>query len=109
VLAVLRFVVPIGTGVGFADAAGELLAALSGRPGLLRGQLGRAVDDPQSWILVTEWVGVGDYRRALGTGEVKLASGPVLGYLDPQPSAFEVLELRSDGRVRSTPSDRAEP
>jgi hypothetical protein len=52
-------------------------------------------------------VGVGAYRRALSSYEVKLAATPVLALGRDEPSAFEVLVEVEDGAVREASSDRA--
>ena len=50
-----------------------LLTELERRDGFLSGSLGRAMDDPGEWVLVTRWADVGSYRRGLSAYEVKLA------------------------------------
>jgi hypothetical protein len=67
-------------------------AALAERPGYLDGDLGRNVDDPGLWVLVTRWQDVGSYRRALSAYEVKLAAVPVLSRAIDEPSGFELVE-----------------
>jgi len=91
VLVVSRFVVPEGQGESFAARAGSALAALAVRPGYVRGHLGRAIDDPSRWVLVTEWAGVGAYRRALSAFDVKISAVPLLAESVDEPSAYEVL------------------
>ncbi|HZZ97847.1 MAG TPA: antibiotic biosynthesis monooxygenase family protein, partial [Jatrophihabitantaceae bacterium] len=63
----------------FAVRAQHALAALSARPGFVRGTLGRSTDDDSAWLLVTEWENVGSYRRALANYDVKLQATPLLG------------------------------
>lgn len=90
-----------------ADAE-QALMALAARPGYLRGSTGPAADDPASWVLVTEWGTVGDYRRALGAFDVKVHATPLLARAVDQPSAFEqVISVEPGGPVRRAPSDRA--
>lgn len=89
-LGLTRFVVPLAEAELFEAAAQRLLAGLAARPGYLRGQLGRATDDPQLWALVTEWEGVGPYRRALSTYDVKVIFTGLARYARNEPSAFEV-------------------
>ena len=60
----------------FQQQAEAALQVLSARPGFLRGSVGRATDDPQAWLLLSEWESVGAYRRALGGYEVKLTATP---------------------------------
>jgi antibiotic biosynthesis monooxygenase len=75
----------------FADRARAALAALAARPGYLRGTLGRSTDDPDAWLLLTEWENVGSYRRALGNYEVKLHATPLLATALDVPGGFEAL------------------
>jgi hypothetical protein len=90
-----------------ADAEQALLA-LAARPGYLRGSAGPSVDDPDSWVLTTEWRGIGDYRRALGSFEVKMHATPLLARARDVPSTFEQLvSVDPDGTVRHATSDRA--
>ena len=124
-LVVNRFVVE-GDDTAFRARAATALAALGARPGYLRGQLGRAYDDPTRWTLVTEWVSVGAYRRALSAYEEALAREPTrqdlrraaadlalgLGRFDraadhlerlahyrpDEPSALEILAEAAPGR-----------
>ncbi|MCA0143869.1 antibiotic biosynthesis monooxygenase [Blastococcus sp. LR1] len=82
--------------VGSTDAAilaeqvRELLAALSGRPGFVDGEVGTAADDPTLWALVTRWDGVGSYRRALSAYEVKIAGAPVWVHAVDEPGVYLV-------------------
>ena len=108
-LVVSRFAVAEGEGDGFAERARAVLAAFAARPGFRRGRVGRSVDEPAEWVLVTEWDGVGAYRRALSAYEVKVAAAPLLGQARDGPGAFEVL-VAADGpgaAVTAAASDRA--
>jgi quinol monooxygenase YgiN len=108
VLVVSRFTVPPAESDRFAELARAALAALAARPGFRRGHAGRAVDDPAEWVLVSEWDGVGDYRRALGTYEVKLAATPLLAQARDDSGAFEELVTAGpDGVTMTAASDRA--
>jgi hypothetical protein len=92
----------------FEARAQDALAVLGARPGFVRGQLGRSTDDADAWVLVTEWVNVGSYRRALGNYEVKLRATPLLGAALDLPSSFESLvEAAPGGDTTTSPSDRA--
>lgn len=66
--------------------------ALAARPGHLKSSLARALDDPTMWVLVSEWVNVGSYRRALGNVNVRMASGVLMGAALNEPSAYEEIE-----------------
>ena len=80
----------------FLPRAQAALAAFAARPGYVRGRIGRAADDPTQWVLTTEWVGVGAYRRSLSSYDVKVDAAPLLSLGRDEPSAFEVLHA-SDG------------
>ena len=78
------------TAADFAARARTALAALADRPGFRRGRVGRSVDDPAEWVLVTEWDGVGAYRRALSAYQVKVDATPLLAQARDEPGAYEV-------------------
>ncbi|MGH3051128.1 MAG: antibiotic biosynthesis monooxygenase family protein [Gaiellaceae bacterium] len=90
------------------EKARTALAVLAGRAGFVRGSLGRAADDPSAWVLVTEWVGVGAWRRALSSYDVKVHASPLLALGRDEPSAFEVLVTTDGDGTRERGSDRAE-
>ncbi|MGK5742228.1 antibiotic biosynthesis monooxygenase family protein [Micromonospora sp. URMC 103] len=103
-----RFVVDVDVADDFTERAHAALTALAARPGYLRGQLVRALDDPRHWCLVTEWESVGAYRRALGGFEVKVTAVPLLAQSIDEPSAYEALATAAPGgAVVVTASDRA--
>jgi heme oxygenase (mycobilin-producing) len=68
------------------------MTALAARPGHVSTRLAQALDDPGVWVLVSEWVNVGSYRRALGNYDVKMASGVLMGAAINEPSAYDVVE-----------------
>jgi quinol monooxygenase YgiN len=91
VLVLTRLRVPQGEAEAFGAAADDLLRLLAAAPGYLRGHVGRAADDPDLWVLATEWEGVGAYRRALSSYDVKMTAPAVMTFAVHEPSAFEVL------------------
>jgi quinol monooxygenase YgiN len=101
VIVVTRFVVEPAGEAAFRAQAADALRALAERPGWLDGRVGRAVDDANAWLLLTEWESVGAYRRALGGYDVKLHATPLLARAVAEPSAYEIL---ADA---TTPPDRA--
>jgi heme oxygenase (mycobilin-producing) len=108
VLVVNRFIISDPDVAQFEQRVGAALEALSVRPGYVRGELGRAYDDPTHWSLVTEWESVGAYRRALGGLEVKMFATPLLAQSEDEPSAFEILlAADTDGKITRSTSDRA--
>jgi quinol monooxygenase YgiN len=94
---------------GFSARAEAALAAFAARPGYLRGTLGRSMDDPRAWLLLTEWDSVGAYRRALGNFDVRINATPLLSAALDIASAFEPLvDVAPGGAARRTESDRSE-
>jgi quinol monooxygenase YgiN len=91
----------------FVERAAPVLAALAARPGYLRGTLARSTDDPEAWVLLTEWANVGSYRRALGSYEVKLQATPLFAAALDLPGGFEsLLDAVPGGAVAVRASDR---
>lgn len=74
-------------------------ATLAECPGYVDGRVGRNLDDPGLWVLVTRWEHVGAYRRALSTYDVKLHAVPLLGRALDEPSAYEPVEPGGDLNV----------
>jgi hypothetical protein len=66
--------------------------AMASRPGHVKTSLARAFDDPSMWVLVSEWINVGSYRRAIGNVDVRMASGVLMGAAVNEPSAYEEIE-----------------
>lgn len=75
----------------FRDALELAHGALADRPGYVDGTIGRNLDDPALWTLVTRWEDVGSYRRALSSYEVKLHAVPTLSRAIDEPSAYEFV------------------
>lgn len=71
------------------EAAHEVLAQ---QRGYVSGDLGRNVDDPTLWTMVTRWRDVGSYRRALSRYDVKVGAVPLLSRAVDEPSAYEQLD-----------------
>jgi hypothetical protein len=75
----------------FEERARRALEVLAQQAGYRHGTLGRSTDDETAWVLVTEWLDVGSYRRALGAFAVKVEAAPLLGEAVDWPSSFETL------------------
>lgn len=93
----------------FERRATTALTALAARPGYLRGSIGRSGDDPAAWVLLTEWLNIGSYRRALGNYDVKMHATPLLAGAAPDiPGGFETLiDVAPGGALLVRGSDRA--
>jgi hypothetical protein len=88
----------------FLAHARAAIGVLAARPGFVAGRVGRALDDPGWWVITTQWNGVGAYRRALSSYEVKVGAVPLLSTAVNEPSAYEVLV-----EVAFADPDNAEP
>jgi len=103
VIVITRFRVPQEEQAAFRDELERARETLAVQSGHLSGRVGRNVDDPELWVLVTEWQGPGAYRRALSAYDVKLTAVPILSRALDEPSAYETVEPgaelnRSDAR-----------
>ena len=92
VLVVNRFRVPDEEAETFRADLESALSVLSKQLGYADGQVGRNVDDPTLWTMVTRWRDVGSYRRALSGYEVKVGAVPLLSKAIDEPSAYEQLD-----------------
>jgi quinol monooxygenase YgiN len=68
------------------------LEALAARPGHVSSRLAQALDEPDTWVLVSEWVNVGSYRRALSSYDVRMASAVLMGAVINEATAYDVIE-----------------
>jgi len=91
VLVVHRFRVPDDAAEFRADLD-RALATLAACPGHVDGRIGRNVDEPDLWVLVTTWENPGAYRRALSSYDVKLHAVAVLGRAVDEPGAYEIVD-----------------
>ena len=96
-LVVTRYRVAEPDVAAFRADARAALDVLATRPGWLAGRLGRNADDPELWVLTTEWVNVGSYRRALSPFEVKVTAVPLLSRCIDEPTAYELVEVLGAG------------
>ena len=104
VIVVNRFrVSPVEAG-RFREDLERARQTLAAQAGYVSGRIGRNVDDPELWVLTTEWAGPGAYRRALSAYGVKVAAVPTLSRAIDEPSAYEPVEPGeplNDARARS--------
>lgn len=91
-LVVSRFRVAAADAADFRADLEAALEVLSTRAGYADGRLGRNVDDPTLWTMVTRWRDVGSYRRALSSYDVKVGAVPLLSRAIDEPSAYEQLD-----------------
>jgi hypothetical protein len=104
-LLVCRFAVPAAEVDAFRARAEHALQLLTAADGSLGGELGRAVDDPQRWVLTVRFASVHAYRRALSPFPVREHVVPLLSEaLADEPSTYETLLDAADGVTRQHPS-----
>lgn len=68
--------------------AGPALELLRGKAGVVEVDLVQNLDEPTLWALVSRWVNVGSYRRALSGYESKAVVVPFLSQSMDEPSAY---------------------
>jgi len=88
-LAIARFMVPLGTAAHFQTQLASALESFSKCKGFIDGEYGQNLDDLTLWSLVTQWENVGSYRRALSTNDVKMNVIPTLAQAIDEPGAYE--------------------
>lgn len=96
-LVVTRYTVKATDGPEFLEQVRTALAAFAACPGHLAGRAGRSTDDPALWLISTEWVNVGAYRRALSSYDVKVHAIPLMYRAQDEPSAYELLASAGPG------------
>ena len=109
-LLVCRFVVLAADAPAFAVRVRRALELLTAARGCVGGEAGRAVDDPQRWVLTVRFASVDAYRRALSPFPVREHVVPLLSEaLADEPATYEVLVEAVDGAASDRASLRAEP
>jgi heme oxygenase (mycobilin-producing) len=91
-LIVTRFIVPDETAeftAGFIANGARLRTAFEARPGHVRSTLARGLEDPTRWVLVSEWTGVGAWRRALSAYDVRIEVMPLMALAENEPAVYE--------------------
>jgi hypothetical protein len=102
VLLVCRFDVPQADAAAFAARARRALDLLRPAVGFVDGTVGRAIDEPQRWVLSLRFTGVDAYRRALSPFPVREHVIPLLSEaLADEPATYET-------RLTATPAAVAE-
>jgi hypothetical protein len=104
VIVVNRFRVPEADQPAFRDDLERSREVLSVQRGYVAGRIGRNVDDPELWVLTTEWEGPGAYRRALSAYDVKLTAVPTLSRALDEPGAYETVVPGEALNIRQTRS-----
>jgi quinol monooxygenase YgiN len=87
-IAIARFRVPTGQASEFRAQLERALEVFGERDGFTFGELGQNLDEPELWSLVTHWLNVGSYRRALSSTQVKMEVVPLLATAIDEPGAY---------------------
>jgi quinol monooxygenase YgiN len=87
-IAIARFRVPTGQASEFRAQLERALEVFTEREGFTLGDLGQNLDEPELWTLVTHWINVGSYRRALSSTAVKMEVVPLLATALDEPGAY---------------------
>lgn len=72
-------------------SAKEAMTVLQARSGFVSGTVFHNADSPERYLVKTDWLDVGSYRRALGSMEAKVGVWPFLATMRDEPTAFELL------------------
>ncbi len=89
---VTRFIVPDetpGRSAEFVANAARLRDAFAARPGHIRTTLARSLEDDTRWVLVSEWDGVGAWRRSLSAYDVRVEVMPLMAHAENEPAVYE--------------------
>ena len=110
VLLVCRFDVPTSDADAFLARGRRALELLTAAPGCLGGELGRAIEEPERWVLQLRFASVDAYRRALSPFPVREHVVPLLAEaLADEPATFETLASGAGGAVTAHESLLAVP
>jgi hypothetical protein len=87
-IAIARFQVPIDASLSFQAQIARAEEVFAQCDGYQSGEYGQNFDDRTLWTLVTHWVNVGSYRRALSSLPVKMEVVPLLATAIDEPGAY---------------------
>lgn len=71
--------------------AKQAMNILQATSGFVSGSIFHNADSPERYLVKTDWLDVGSYRRALGSMEAKVGVWPFLANMRDEPTAFELL------------------
>ena len=105
VLVINRFRVADSEAQTFRERLATAHETLAACRGYVSGEVGRNLDEPTLWSLVTHWENVGAYRRALSSYDGKLKVAPVLGQAIDESSAYEPVRPGETLNVQASRGD----
>ena len=71
--------------------AASAIEILTQRTGFIDASVIRSADEHDQFLVLSQWIDVGSYRRALSSTEAKMGVWPFLATMHDRPSAFETL------------------
>jgi len=77
------------------------LAVLQERDGFLSASIVQSVDEGSRCLVLTTWIDVGSYRRAVSSTRAKMVVWPMLADMKDEPSAFEELVLLTPSGIET--------
>ena len=87
-IAIARFRTPSAGQEACRASLERAYQVFSEREGFISGDFGQNLDDNELWTLVTHWVNVGSYRRALSSTVIKMEVVPLLATAIDEPGAY---------------------
>ena len=73
------------------ENAREALGILQRQNGFISANIFHSADEPQRYLVQSDWKDVGSYRRAMGSMDSKLGVWPFLADMKDEITAFEKL------------------
>jgi hypothetical protein len=77
--------------ISWKSEAKDALHVLQTKSGFVASTIFHNADSPERYLIKTDWIDVGSYRRALGSMEAKIGVWPFLADMRDEPTAFEML------------------
>lgn len=78
-------------------SAQSALLILQKQLGFISASILRSADEPKRYLVQSDWLDVGSYRRAMGSMDSKLGVWPFLAGMQDEVTAFEKLFAMTTG------------
>ena len=89
--------------------ASSAIEILTGRPGFIDASVVRSADEHDQFLVLSQWIDVGSYRRALSSTESKMGVWPFLAHMHDRSSAFETLIAADSEGITQYDTSVSEP
>ena len=87
----------------------QAIEILTQRVGFVDASVIRSADESEQFLVLSQWIDVGSYRRALSSTESKMGVWPFLANMHDQSSAFETLIEASSQGISQFDTSISEP